>query len=68
MQAYRIETTVQKDGTLTLDHLPFHAGEEVEIIVLTRTLKNEKLSLRGTPVVYVDPTEPVAHEDWDASQ
>ncbi|HEX8237635.1 MAG TPA: hypothetical protein VF600_16880 [Abditibacteriaceae bacterium] len=36
MQAYRIETTIQQDGTLTLQHLPFQAGEPVEIIVLAR--------------------------------
>ena len=32
MQAYRIETTVQPNHTLTLDNLPFLAGERVEVI------------------------------------
>jgi hypothetical protein len=30
MQAYRVETTLQQDGTLTLSNLPLHAGETVE--------------------------------------
>ena len=32
MQAYRVETTLQQDGTLTLSNLPLHAGETVEVI------------------------------------
>ena len=34
LQAHRVETTLTQDGTLTLDHLPFQAGEAVEIIIL----------------------------------
>ncbi len=34
LQAHRIETTLTQNGTLTLDHLPFQAGEAVEVIVL----------------------------------
>ena len=34
MQAYRVETTLTQDGTLTLRNLPFRAGEAVEVIIL----------------------------------
>ncbi len=71
MQAYRVETALQKNGTLTLDHLPFQAGEPVEIIILSRSEEPEQLrsySLRGTPVQYVHPFEPVAQEDWEATE
>ncbi len=36
MEAYRVETIVQTDGTLTVRDLPLPAGEEVEVIILVR--------------------------------
>jgi hypothetical protein len=70
MQAYRVETTVAQDGTLTLSHLPLRAGESVEVIILVQpsvTLGHQRYPLRGMPVCYIDPTEPVAQADWDAA-
>ena len=67
LQAHRIETTLTQNGTLTLDHLPFQAGEAVEVIVLPHmplTTPPDRYSLRGTPVQYQDPMEPVAEQDW----
>ena len=69
LQAHRIETTLTQNGTLTLDHLPFQAGETVEVIVLTNASpapSQDRYSLRGTFVQYQDPTEPVAELDWEA--
>jgi len=75
LQAHRIQTTLTQDGTLTLDDLPFHAGESVEIIVRPHVAAPEsesnpstRYSLRGLVVPYDRPTEPVALEDWDALQ
>jgi hypothetical protein len=71
MQAYRTETTISRDGTLTLENLPFQAGEAVEVIILARPTiwsRPGRYPLRGMPVVYIDPTEPVAEEDWEALQ
>ena len=71
LQAHRIETTLTENGTLTLAHLPFQAGEAVEVIVLSNALLSHSrnpYSLRGTPVHYREPTEPVAEQDWDALQ
>jgi hypothetical protein len=70
MEAHRIETTLTQDGTLILDNLPFHAGETVEVIVLGHVMhvtSHAPYPLRGTPVHYARPTEPVADEDWEAT-
>ena len=69
MNAHRVETTLTEDGSLTLKDLPFHAGDSVEIIVLARspkTVGQASYSLRGKPVHYDSPAEPVAEEDWEA--
>ena len=66
LQAPRIETTLTQDGTLTLEHLPFQAGETVEVIVLPHTShapSQDRYALLGTPVDYEEPTEPVAEVD-----
>ena len=71
MEAYRVRVHVNQDGSLTLPDLPFQAGEEVEVIVLAeaRTARDERrYPLRGTPLHYVDPFEPVAQDDWEALQ
>ena len=71
MNIHRIETTVAKDGTLTLTNLPFHAGEAVEVLILPRAQKlsgQEHYPLHGKPIQYVNPTDPVAEEDWAALQ
>jgi hypothetical protein len=71
MQAYRIETTVAQDGTLTLSNLPLRAGEAVEVIILVQPsviLGCQRYPLRGTPIRYIDPTAPVAQADWEAAQ
>jgi hypothetical protein len=64
--AHRIETVLSEDGKLTLDRLPFHAGQAVEVIVLpmARPISVDG-SLRGTLLRYDGPTEPVAESDWD---
>jgi hypothetical protein len=67
--AHRIETTLDQDGRLTLEHLPFRAGQSVEVIILPRSeaaKAADPYPLRGTPFRYDRPTEPVAEEDWDA--
>ena len=68
MQAYRIETTLTKGGILTLKNLPFQKGESVEIIILRQSIplsRKDEYPLRGTLLNYINPTEPVAQEDWE---
>jgi hypothetical protein len=71
MQAYRVETTLEHDGKLALADLPFRAGESVEIIILAKPTvppPGTRYPLRGTPITYIRPTEPVAAEDWEAGR
>jgi hypothetical protein len=60
---------LNQDGTLTLTDLPFHAGDAVEVIILPRQGKpaeQKNYPLRGTSIKYINPTDPVAEEDWAA--
>jgi NADPH:quinone reductase-like Zn-dependent oxidoreductase len=71
MQAYRVNTTIQEDGTLTVSHLPLQSGEVVEVIILVRASTarpQDHYPLRGTSITYIDPTEPVAEADWEAAR
>ncbi len=70
MQAFRVETVLPPNGIVTLKHLPFRAGARIEIIVLARSNEAKSdngYSLRGTDIQYLEPTEPVAQEDWAAA-
>ena len=61
---------IRQDGTLTLKGLPFNAGELVEVTIRPKaraTAPQGQLSLRGTPVSYVAPFEPVALDDWESA-
>jgi hypothetical protein len=37
MNAYKVETVVVENGSLTLQDLPFQAGDRVEVIILERS-------------------------------
>ncbi len=67
----QIETTLEKDGILTLENLPFRAGDVVEVTVRAKADTagpERRLTLRGTPVSYVAPFEPVAADDWESAK
>ena len=71
MSVHRVETTLAADGTLTLTNLPFHAGDAVEVLIVSRSQKligQDRYPLHGKPIQYVNPTDPVAEEDWAALQ
>ena len=69
MNAHVIETTVSESGSISLSGLPFSPGTNVEIIVLERdgkaASKERHFTMRGMPHTYIDPTEPVALDDWE---
>ena len=70
MQTYHIETVVSKEGMLTIEGLPLHPGEKVEVIVKSQSPsdKNKNLyPLRGIPIKYKAPFESVAEEEWGVS-
>ncbi|HLM56730.1 MAG TPA: hypothetical protein VK422_11495 [Pyrinomonadaceae bacterium] len=71
VNAHRVETIIDQDGTLTLNGLPFQAGAEVEVIILERPATqsgDNPYPLRDQPVEYDAPAEPVAENEWDALQ
>ncbi|KAF0119594.1 MAG: hypothetical protein FD151_1949 [bacterium] len=71
MEAYRVEKRVVKNGVLQLNALPFQEGDLVEVIVLGRKGKVSKSTsspLRGKVIEYIDPTGPVAQDDWELLQ
>jgi len=64
--AHREETVLSEDGKLILDHLPFRAGQAVEVFVLpVGAGKGPTDSLQGTVIRYDRPIDPVADADWD---
>ena len=69
MNAHVIETTVPESGSINVTGLPFSPGTNVEIIVLERdgkaASKERHFTMRGMPHTCIDPTEPVALDDWE---
>ena len=61
MQAFRTETVIAQKGKLSLKGLPFHKGDQVEIIILTQKRKEttERYPLRQKPVHYDRPFDGV---------
>jgi len=67
--AHRIELVLTEDGKLSLDRLPFRAGQAVEVIILpTSPAPSAPTSVRGAVVRYDRPTDPVADADWGVLQ
>jgi hypothetical protein len=65
--AHHIDTVLSEDGKLLLDHLPFRAGQAVEVIVVpVARATAPSQALRGTVLRYDQPTAPVAEADWGA--
>jgi hypothetical protein len=67
--AHRVEITRQQDGKLSLDNLPFHAGEAIGMILAAEppVQRSNPYPLRGAHVHYDRPFEPVVHDEWSAA-
>ena len=68
MKAYRVEKQIAANGELKLSGLPFKEGDKVEVIILldeTGSYPVVPSPLSGKVIEYLDPTEPVAEEDWE---
>lgn len=66
---HRTETKIEPNGTIILRGLPFPEGDKVIVVITTRSSKNTPTTsypLRGLPVEYKHPFEPVAENDWEA--
>ncbi len=67
--AHRIEIVLAEDGKLSLDQLPFRAGQVVEVIVLPAPSTLPIIHpLQGAVIHFDRPTEPVAETDWGVIQ
>jgi hypothetical protein len=69
MKGFKTAATIRAGGELRLSELPFEPGDEVEVIVLPlrpAPHPENPYPLRGLPIRYEDPTEPVAEGDWEA--
>ncbi len=49
MQTYRVETKIEETGRLSLSHLPFRAGEQVEVVVRLRSTEGRGFEMPGQP-------------------
>jgi len=67
MQTFHSETTVEKDGKLLLEHLPFPEGEPVHVFV-SSTKSVASNFLRGAVLKYDQPFSPVPDGDWESSK
>ena len=73
MNAYKIRSIVNADGTIVLKGIPFSVGKSVEVIVIddvsdspSPTLDERWKSLQGSVTHYDDPFESaIPLEDWD---
>jgi hypothetical protein len=57
MQAYTTDAKIEPEGELRLADLPFHAGDEVEVILLRRDPiqpTGNPYPLRGLPILSGD--------------
>jgi hypothetical protein len=65
---HRVTLVVEKDHTVTVPAVPFEVGQRVEVIVQEHPPVGAlpRFPLRGATVVYDDPFESVAQDDWDA--
>ncbi len=71
MLAHRINAIIGQDKKLTLENLPFHSGEIVEVIILSKSQnpsEQKRYPLRGTICQYINPTEPVAQDEWEVTK
>jgi hypothetical protein len=65
-----VETYVQRDGMLTLDGLPFRAGDHLIVqIAPARRDGVRRFPMRGRRYEYLDPFEPATLPDeWEAQR
>jgi hypothetical protein len=71
MPTFQAVVTLDKDGTLVLQHLPFHAGDRVQVTVspsASPTTSEGRYPLRGTVLRFDHPFEPAAENEWEAGE
>lgn len=67
MSVHISETTVDLNGRVILEHLPFQPGEKVDVVIRSHaTPSGKRRDLKGSVLRYENPFDPVASEDWEA--
>jgi hypothetical protein len=69
MEIIHVRVVVQPDGSVHINDLPFLPGEEVEVTVMAQLRTSQssiQTPLDGSVLKYIDPTGPVAEDDWEA--
>jgi hypothetical protein len=70
MNAHVIETTMPETGLLPITGSLIPPGVPIEVIIIDRSdkvpAKERKFTMRGLPYAFIDPTQPVGADDWDA--
>jgi len=67
MSVHVSETTVDSQGRVVLDHLPFAPGEKVDIVIRSHNMSSPgRDDLRGSVLRYDNPFDSVALEDWES--
>ena len=67
----KVRKILEKDGTLTLEELPYQKGDQVEVTILPTSSPSKienSYSLRGTVIRFETPTDPVADSEWEAAE
>jgi hypothetical protein len=68
MSVHIVEATVDLSGRVVLEHLPFHPGDKVDVVLRSR---DEHVTtahdLTGSVLRYDNPFDPIAEEDWEAN-
>lgn len=66
INAHRVETTLTQDRTLTLEGLPFQAGDTVEVIVLERAASDGDTTSEAEQVAdWLTASRRSLREIWD---
>ena len=68
MKVYAYEHTINKNGVLTIENLPFNIGEQVDVIIIPRSkpkIEKKRYPFWGKPITYLNPTEPITEADWE---
>jgi len=69
MTAYHTTAHIGAGGRLVVEPVPFKPGADVEVFVIARMpikAGENTCPLRGKPIRYECPAEPVAENDWEA--
>jgi hypothetical protein len=70
MSEFKTQAVVGANGSITVQGLPFPAGEPVEVTVTPTppTASPGVAPLAGSVLRYDDPTEPIAADEWEAER